>query len=70
MIAGIFLIAIASTGIWFGSLVDHHHKKRVMQASALVSLVIYAASLALYLVTPDEAFRDPASPVLWVCTPS
>jgi MFS transporter, DHA3 family, multidrug efflux protein len=66
MIAGIFLIAIAATGIWFGSIVDHHHKKRVMQASAAVSLVIYAASLGLYLVTPDETFRDPASPVLWV----
>ena len=66
MIAGIFLIAIAATGIWFGSLVDHHHKKRVIQASAAVSLVIYAASLGLYLVTPDETFRDPASPVLWV----
>jgi MFS transporter, DHA3 family, multidrug efflux protein len=66
MIAGIFLIAIAATGIWFGSLVDHHHKKRVMQASAAVSLAIYAASLGLYLVTPDETFRDPASPVLWV----
>ncbi|HWI34521.1 MAG TPA: MFS transporter [Lapillicoccus sp.] len=66
MIAGIFLIAIAATGIWFGSLVDHHHKKRVMQASAAVSLVIYAASLALYVVTPDATFRDPASPVLWV----
>ncbi len=66
MIAGIFLIAIASTGIWFGSLVDHHHKKRVMQASAATSFVIYAASLALYVVTPDESFRDPANPVLWV----
>jgi len=66
MIAGIFLIAIAATGIWFGSLVDHHHKKRVMQASATASLVIYGACLALYVVTPDASFRDPASPVLWV----
>ena len=66
MIAGIFLIAIAATGIWFGSLVDHHHKKRVMQASAATSFVIYAASLALYVATPDASFRDPANLVLWV----
>lgn len=66
LIAGIFLVYIAATGIWFGSLVDHHHKKRVMQASAAVSLVIYAATLLLYVVTPDETFRNPASPVLWV----
>jgi hypothetical protein len=62
MIAGIFLIAIASTGIWFGSLVDHHHQKRVIQASAAVSLVIYTASLVLYLLTPDETLR-PDEPV-------
>ena len=43
MIAGIFLVATMLTGIWFGSLVDHHSKKAVMQGSALASLVLYAA---------------------------
>ena len=28
MVAGIFLVATALSGIWFGSLVDHHRKKR------------------------------------------
>ena len=37
MIAGIFLVATMLTGIWFGSLVDHHSKKAVMQGSALAS---------------------------------
>ena len=40
LVAGIFLIATASSGIWFGSLVDRYRKKRVMQVSALISLVI------------------------------
>ena len=66
MIAGIFLVAIAMTGIWFGSLVDRHDKKRVMQASAAVSFGIYALAMGLYLLTPDTTFRDPASPLLWV----
>src|SRR5262245_54576545 len=57
LIAGIFLVAIAATGIWFGSLVDHHLKKTVMQASALVSTVLYAGCLALYLGTPASVFR-------------
>lgn len=65
LIAGIFLVATASTGIWFGSLVDHHRKQHVMQLSAGFSLVLYVASLGVYLVTPDDRFRDPASPVLW-----
>jgi DHA3 family multidrug efflux protein-like MFS transporter len=65
LIAGIFLVATASTGIWFGSLVDHHRKQHVMQASAAASLVLYLASLGVYVVTPDAQFREPASPLLW-----
>jgi MFS transporter, DHA3 family, multidrug efflux protein len=65
MIAGIFLVATAVTGIWFGSLVDRHPKKAVLQVSALVSFVLYAASLGLYLLSPDEAFQSPGSVLLW-----
>jgi MFS transporter, DHA3 family, multidrug efflux protein len=64
MIAGLFLVATALTGIWFGGLVDHHRKKTMMQMSALVSVVLYAAALALYLLTPEKRFRDPTSVVL------
>jgi DHA3 family multidrug efflux protein-like MFS transporter len=66
LISGIFLVSIAGTGIWFGSLVDHHHKKTVMQWSAAVSLLLYAGCLAIYLPTPDATFRDPGSVRLWV----
>jgi DHA3 family multidrug efflux protein-like MFS transporter len=66
LIAGIFLVATASTGVWFGSLVDHHRKKDVMQASALASAGLYAVCLWLYLSTPSATFRDPESPLLWV----
>ncbi|HEX8629874.1 MAG TPA: MFS transporter, partial [Catenuloplanes sp.] len=38
VIAGIFLVLTATTGIWFGSLVDHHAKKTMMQVSALLSV--------------------------------
>jgi DHA3 family multidrug efflux protein-like MFS transporter len=66
VIAGLFLAAMVGTGVWFGSLVDHHRKKTVMQASALVSLVIYATCLVIYLVTPAEEWTDPGSVRLWV----
>ncbi|GAB3974660.1 MFS transporter [Plantactinospora veratri] len=66
VVSGIFLVLTALTGIWFGSLVDHHPKKTVMQASALVSLVLYALAFAVYQATPKESFTDPASVPLWV----
>ena len=59
MVAGIFLVATALSGIWFGSLVDHHRKKSVMQASTLVSLALYLAAFVLYQATPKDVFTDP-----------
>jgi len=66
VIAGVFLVATAGTGTWFGSLVDRYRKHAVIQASALASLVFYAAALALYLLLPEAVWRDAASPLLWV----
>ena len=66
MIAGVFLVSIAATGVWFGSIVDHHRKKSVLQASAALSAALYAVGLGLYVVTPDAVFTDPASVRLWV----
>lgn len=65
VISGIFLVMTALTGIWFGSLVDHFPKKTVMQVSAVVSLALYTAALAVYLVVPDRSFTDPTSVGLW-----
>jgi DHA3 family multidrug efflux protein-like MFS transporter len=66
MVAGIFLVTTALSGIWFGSLVDHYQKKTVMQGSALVSLCFYAVAFTLYQLTPERTFTDPASVTLWV----
>jgi len=65
-ISGIFLVATAGTGIWFGSLVDRHRKKTVMQVSAAASLALYAASFVLYQLTPAEAFTQVSSVRLWL----
>ena len=47
MVAGIFLVTTAVSGIWFGSLVDHYRKKTVMQVSAVVSAIFYAMAFTL-----------------------
>ena len=66
MVAGIFLVTTAVSGIWFGSLVDHYRKKTVMQASSLVSLAFYAVAFTLYQLTAEQTFANPASLMLWV----
>ena len=66
MIAGIFLLATMLTGIWFGGLIDHHRKKIMMIASNIASLLLYSASLGLYVFISHDEFRNVASPWLWL----
>ncbi len=66
VISGIYLTLTALSGLWFGSLVDHHRKKSVMAASAVVSFVLYGAALGIYLAAGRDAFADPASVTLWL----
>ncbi len=66
VISGIYLVLTAASGVWFGGLVDRHHKRAVMLGSSAVSLAFYASALAVYLPADPATFRDPASPKLWV----
>jgi DHA3 family multidrug efflux protein-like MFS transporter len=66
VISGIFLAMTALTGIWFGSLVDHHAKKTMMQVSAALSFVAYAAAFGVYQVAPRTSFTDPTNAALWM----
>ena len=60
MVAGIFLVCTAASGIWFGSLVDHHRKKLVMQWSVVASLAFYGVAFACY--QPLRRGRSPGRP--------
>jgi len=69
IVSGIFLVATAVSGIWFGSLVDHNKKKTVMLLSGLISLVIYSIGFIVYLSVPAETWKDATSPILWTFVP-
>lgn len=66
IVSGIYLVATAVSGIWFGSLVDHNRKKNVMILSGVISLAIYAIGFAIYLAVPAETWKDATSPTLWM----
>ena len=66
MVAGIYLVFTAGLGIWFGSLVDHHHKRNVMMGSSIASLILYGVALAFYESTPEQRFAEVASASLWL----
>jgi len=66
IIAGIFLVLTAASGIWFGSLVDHHKKKTMMQLSSLTSLLLYLSAFGIYVGVDKATFTSPTNPVLWI----
>ncbi len=65
-IAGLYLVLTAAFGIWLGSIVDHNAKKLVMLGSSVVSFGFYALSFAILVLNPEEAFRNPYGPTLWL----
>lgn len=66
MIAGLYLVLTAALAIWFGSLVDHHRKTRVMMVSSGASLLLYALSLAGYFLVPEGSLTKIAAAPLWL----
>ena len=65
IIGGIYLVATATTGIWFGSIVDHHRKKIVMLLSSLGSLLAFAGAFILYITAAPGAFKDVSGFPFW-----
>jgi DHA3 family multidrug efflux protein-like MFS transporter len=65
MIAGIYLILTASSGIWFGSIVDHNPKRLVMLGSSVASFTLYGIALAVHQAAPEGALQNVASLWLW-----
>lgn len=66
MIAGMYLVLTAALAIWFGSIVDHHRKARVMMVSSAASLLLYALALAGYWLTPEGGMARIADVPLWL----
>jgi DHA3 family multidrug efflux protein-like MFS transporter len=65
MIGGIYLGLTASLAIWFGSLIDHHRKQRVMLASSLASFALYAGALAMLALVPAAVLVRQDAVWLW-----
>jgi DHA3 family multidrug efflux protein-like MFS transporter len=65
MIAGIYLIFTAMSGIWFGSIVDHNSKRLVMLGSSVASFALFAVAFGIHELAPDGAMKDVASVWLW-----
>lgn len=66
LVGGIFLVATAISGFWFGSLVDNHKKKHVLLASNLASFALFTFGIVVFILSPQNALSSVNSPWLWL----
>lgn len=66
LVGGTFLVAMAVSAFWFGSIVDHNKKKHAMFGSNIASLILFTLGFILYSLTAKESFTSVTSPMLWI----
>lgn len=66
VMAGVFTVTIAFSGMFLGSLVDRYPKKRMMMLSSFGTLLCFALATGLFVATPAAVFADPSSVNLWL----
>ena len=65
IMAGLYLVAVAVSGIYLGSLVDRYLKKNVMMLSSAVTLGCFALAGLTYITAPAAEFHAASSVRLW-----
>lgn len=66
VMAGIYLLTVATSGFFLGSLVDRYKKKTAMMFSSLGSLFLYLLAYIIFVSWPTSVFTNSASVILWV----
>jgi len=68
VLGGAFMLLVAFSSMYFGSLVDRHRKLTVMRVSGWGSLVAFLVAGLLFFAVPRGALLDISGPWFWVFT--
>ncbi|MFZ1301299.1 MAG: MFS transporter [Candidatus Microsaccharimonas sp.] len=66
LIGGTYMLLVAISSLFFGTLVDQHRKKTIMVASGLFTLVTYLIAGLVFVLTPAGALINWTGPFLWI----
>lgn len=66
MIGGAFTVFSSLSSFWFGSLVDHHKKKKVMLGSSVASLSLFTLGLVFLNLWSETQFAQLNQPYFWL----
>ncbi|HSX32583.1 MAG TPA: MFS transporter [Candidatus Saccharimonadales bacterium] len=68
IIGGSYMLLVAIFSLFFGTVVDHNKKKRVMVASAVITLGMYIIASLVYFTVAKEALISWTSAFFWLFT--
>ncbi|MBF2009371.1 MAG: MFS transporter [Chlorogloeopsis fritschii C42_A2020_084] len=66
IMAGVYLVTVAISGFFLGTVVDRYKKKTAMMLSSICSLVLYLLAYIIFVSTPPAVFTDASNIILWV----
>lgn len=66
VIGGAYMLLVAASGMFFGTLVDRFRKHAVMVASGLGTLVCFSLAGVVYLALSEDALLDLGAPWFWI----
>ncbi len=66
VVGGFYMLFVAISSLFFGTLVDKHKKKNVMLFSGAFTLAMYAVAGVVYLLAPSDQISDLLSPAFWL----
>lgn len=66
VIGGSFMLLVALTGMWFGTYVDRHKKKRAMVVSATATSAMFVLATALYFTSGGDSIASLSNPIFWL----
>lgn len=68
VIGGAYMLFVSVSSIFFGTIVDHHRKLRVMQLSSVLTLLAFGVAAAMFMLLPESALLDISGPWFWAFT--
>jgi len=66
VVGGVYMLLVSICSIYFGTLVDKHHKKNIMLFSGAFTFVAYTIAGIVYLLSPDDQISNLLSPAFWL----
>lgn len=66
ILGGTYMLMMAVTGVFFGTLVDRHKKKRIMEVASSITAVMFGLAGVIYLLVDKAQLLTIGGPWFWL----